>query len=107
MSNTTAPKGAISLTVVDQAHMTYGAPNIRTHVVLPVVRIDEVRETMLGDFVVGQHHPVAIPGSVVIKVNGDKLYVAESPSTIRDLINSADEVPYGRADVRRHFDREE
>lgn len=89
MSKTTAPKGAISLTMIDQTRMIYGTPNTRYHVVLPVARIDEIREAAIGDLVANQAGgPVAISGSVVIKVNGERLYVAEKPGLIRDLINS-------------------
>lgn len=80
---------SIQVTQINLATTTPGIPCERHKVVIPVSRIDEVHEATVGDYVDGQFNPVAVNCSLIVKVNGERMYVEEKPDAIQALMEVA------------------
>lgn len=78
---------AITLTLIDLPTQAPGRPASRAKLTIPVSRIDEVHEAMVGDYSEGQFQPHAVNCGLLIKVNGERHYVEEKPARVCDLIN--------------------
>ena len=80
---------SIKVTQIELGTTGPGSPCQRHKVVIPVSRIDEVHEATIGDYLADQYQPVAVNCSLIVKVNGERMYVEEKPDAIQALMEVA------------------
>lgn len=71
-----------------------GAPPLRIQTLVPLARIANVEESVIGYYPVGQFAQSMMKVSQLTYVNGDRIFITESVAEVAALMNGAEYVEH-------------